>query len=266
MHFVAAVSLLLTGFVVSENIDFWQMVLVLWSSFCGVIIVYRFNDLQDENEGARITWKQITENRFHLLFLIQFIFITTPLFLLYLSKFRLIILSLICILGVVYSIKFSLGKFRFRLKNVFLLKNLIIGILWGALVIVGVGTASNDTAIALFLFTSMQVFIGSSLRDFLDISEDRKNGVNSIPIKLGIPQTITLLHVFNIITAISILLLFSWREMALVVVSISIWKFITIHKVSTNPNSYMWAHTLNFLTCAFIFLIVFGEYIYGKIL
>ncbi len=95
-------------------------------------------------------------------------------------------LAAIATSGVAYSLSFATKTSvnAFRIKNLFVVKNVVIGLGWGLLILLGAGRASFPV-VAVALFASIQVFIGSSLRDLLDIEEDRRAHVETLPVRLG---------------------------------------------------------------------------------
>src|SRR5690606_13901529 len=106
------------------------------------------------------------------------------------SKLSFLLFLGVGFMAVVYSQPFRLKNRMFVLKNVFLLKNLLIGFSWGLLVFIGAGEISSNATVYLFFFAVIQVFIGSAVRDVSDISSDSANGVKSLPVVFGVNNAI----------------------------------------------------------------------------
>jgi 4-hydroxybenzoate polyprenyltransferase len=193
---------------------------------------------------------------------VQFFLFTIPSVFYFLSPLRIALLSAICILGILYSINFKIGDSGFRLKNVFIVKNLFIGILWGSLILVGANGATNSIVNGLWIFTTLQVFIGSIIRDIPDVQSDKKDSVNSFPVVMGEKKTIVLLHVLNIISFGAGYALERKNEFILLMGITIVWRFISLVKVQSNPNSRLWSQTFNLLTCFLIFAVSSFELLY----
>ena len=112
-------------------------------------------------------------NNWHKFFVLQFVLVIIPLAFFYVSTFTFSVLGMAATIGFLYSVKFNSGKKSFRIKNVFLLKNVLIGLVWGSLVLAGYGEVPNHEILMLFFFCSLQVMIGSLIRDLHDLSSNK---------------------------------------------------------------------------------------------
>lgn len=235
-----------------------------WCGICGVFIIYRFNDIIDQTHDLRFNVNRLLHNKLNLFFIIQFVFISFPVLLNLLSPFRVHILLSICFLGILYSINFRFMKKNYRIKNIFILKNLFIGILWGGLILAGAGHANSNLIIGLFAFACIQVLIGSTIRDIPDIDRDKLNNVNSFPAVLGINNSILLLHGFNIFSIILGFIIEPQNEFLLLMGITVAWRFYVLFKIKKQSDSKIWTQTFNLLTCFLIFIISLLQFIYEQ--
>jgi 4-hydroxybenzoate polyprenyltransferase len=232
------------------------MLLILWLGICGTILIY-------DNPAASARFSQMNKlSLIQWLFLLQFILITLPLSILYVSNFRLAVLIGICFLGWLYSKSFDINGNTFRVKDTLFIKNIFIGLGWGLLVIVGAGTADNKMIMAVFLFTSLQISVGSIIRDISDVENDTRTGMRTMPIVFGIHKTITILQVLNLLTFFPPLLIKQNWYLVIFMLTIITWKWIVLMKVKTTHQSSLWTQTLNILTCSLIFIFILVHFGY----
>lgn len=261
--FLAANSLVLAGTLTQVTMDYVEMALLAWCGICGIFIIYRLNDFIDQEHNMSFNIKRFFEVRLHVLFMMQFFLITLPVCFYMLSGFRIVILAGIAFLGILYSLTFRVNEHNYRLKNIFLVKNLFIGISWGALVLVGAGTHSSVYVKALFLFCSAQVIIGSIIRDIPDIEKDREGMVNSLPVLYGEKITLTTLHVLNLLSLLSAYLV-QWQGSFIVLITVTIsWRALALLFTAQNPLSRKWTQAANLFTCLLIFIILLIQRFYG---
>jgi 4-hydroxybenzoate polyprenyltransferase len=253
---IATQALLLSGLFLSKETDVLQIALTSLIGINGTLLIYGF----DFGYGAgRNILKYLQNSRQHpwqSLFLVQFFVLTLPLTLCFLTWDRILLMALIGGFGLLYSMHFPFVKEGFRFKRILLLKNCLIGFSWGALVLVGAGTVDNQLADLFFWFMSLQIIVGSIVRDCADTHHDEKLGVRTLPLKFGIKRTIVGIHVANIVTA-CVLFFFPIALQSIVVISITvIWRSIVIYKVGKNHGSLFWTQTLNILTCLVFFFLI----------
>jgi 4-hydroxybenzoate polyprenyltransferase len=263
MFLIATVSLLLAGRIHNPVSGLPETLLILWLGICGTLFIYGtafgYHGLKN--------WKMVTRNIFSSsrkgAFAIQFILIAIPLSLIYLPAFELIALGCIGLLGLLYSFDFSWNGTIYRVKDLPLIKNVFIGFGWGILLLAGAGTVHDEKIIALFVFMSFQILLGSIVRDIFDIKIDFAAGQKTLPVILGSGRTIKLIHICNILTFFVGYALSQSREIALVMLLVIMWKGIILFKVSRDINSHAWTQSLNILTCFFLLLILLIQHTYG---
>jgi 4-hydroxybenzoate polyprenyltransferase len=251
--FLASNSLILSGYFVSPRLSYFQLILLIWINFTGVFLVYRLNDCIDQHRDLKFNIKSFFSYRLHQIIVALFVFGVIPLSIIFLNSFVLSLLIIGAVLGIIYSINFKIGKKEFRLKNVFLIKNLLIGIVWGSLVLLGAGTNISVAANLIFIFACVQVFIGGIIRDIPDIEKDRNSGVKSFPVKIGIPATIKLLHIVNVASFFVVFLKLSSLMVLGPVFGVTVlWRIRNLNLLAEEPNNRKWSQVMNLVTCVLI--------------
>jgi 4-hydroxybenzoate polyprenyltransferase len=257
--FLASTSLLLTGFFASDNKDLMSLFLLIWCNIIGVFLVYRLNDIIDQNSEFSFNLKNFFSYKLHSIVVFQFVFITIPLALYYLNLFVVLLLSIGAVFGILYSISFRIGNCVYRIKNVFLIKNILIGLVWGGLVLIGAGIMGNELVWLIFVFASVQVFIGGILRDIPDLEKDKFSGVKSLPVVIGVSKTILFVHLVNL-GFLVFCFLNQYDQLFLIFCTIpTLWRMLNIELLRREPNKRIWSQSLNLFTCILImisFLIV----------
>lgn len=176
----------------------------------------------------------------------------------FLSEIQFLVLGFIFVLGLLYQAEIPLISKGFQLKKLLLFKNVLIGISWAALVLLGANDLSSPAPQFMFWFVTIQVGFGSIIRDLNDVEHDRQNGLNTVPLYLGITKTLVWLHLINLL---SILIVFayegmvalSWMlQLAIVVV---LYKALLLWQVQRNQQKQIWTQYLNILTCLLIFIL-----------
>lgn len=256
LFIIATQSLLLSGFYLTNETDSYQLFFTSLLGINGTLFIYGF----DFGYGARksiLTY--LTNSRKHLfqsIFLLQFVFISFPLSLFILSWNRLVVIGIIGLLGLIYSFPISMNGKEFRFKRLLLVKNLFIGFAWGALILVGAGSFNHSIVFLFFMFMSLQIFVGSIARDCADLEHDKKMGVQTLPLKLGLNRTVFILQIANGLTA-AVLCTFPISSPIITILLLSIfWRGLVIYKVGKNNDSMFWTQTLNILACLFFYLLV----------
>ncbi len=263
LFYVAANSLLLAGQLLNTVWSWEQFLLLQWCGFTGVFMIYRFNDIIDHSENFRFNLRRVLSSRIHVLCLIQFLFITTPAILFLLSDLRIVLLYSTCFLGLLYSVNVRIRSKNYRLKHLFLVKNLLIGTLWGSMILIGANALAGELVIALFVFTSVQVMTGSIIRDLPDTETDRKDGVRTLPVVLGIQGSILAIHLFNLVSLAAGWFLFPDSNFLVLMIVVVGWRAFTVLKLAHNPKAPLYSNTLNLLTCFLIFIILFIQHSNG---
>lgn len=250
-------SLLICGLLLSPNTNLLTAIILVWCCFCGVFAIYRLNDFIDSDENLKNNLIHFFKNTLNLIFTLQFFLITLPLCYYFLPFFTFVVLAASGLLGALYSIKFHFGKTVFRIKNTFILKNSSIGTSWGALILIGAGNFTDPIVQSLIIFTVIQVFIGSVIRDIPDVEKDVLNMVRSIPIVLGISKTIYLMIVLNLISILAIFLAPESKNLWITFLLVSIWRLFTLIKIKHDYLTKFWSQTANLLTCTLLLCIFY---------
>ncbi|WP_321429953.1 UbiA family prenyltransferase [uncultured Methanolobus sp.] len=91
------------------------------------------------------------------------------------------------ITGYLYSKGARIGKFNLKLKGGLGMKNLVVGITWGAFIagIAGIYATGLFAPAIVFLYFGLKLFINSAIYDFKDIKGDTLAGLKTIPVVLG---------------------------------------------------------------------------------
>jgi 4-hydroxybenzoate polyprenyltransferase len=237
-----------------------ELIVLLWCNFCGIVLIYTINGYVDQL-SFKFNLREFFEERWHVIFVIQLFLFTFPVAFLTISSFRFIAFALMASLGIIYSAGFRQNEYRFRVKNIFLFKNLSIGIAWGTLVLIGAGDFRDPDVISLFIFASIQVFIGSMIRDVPDLQKDKEQGVKTFPVLFGLNATFWFMHLVNFSSVLSAFFT-GWSQGTLLIIITGIsWRFINLWKLKGNAESKVWGQTINLATCAVILFLVIIQYL-----
>ncbi len=266
LFLVASSSLLISGYIINSDRDGLELLVLLWCNFCGVTLIYTINGYIDPAD-FKFNLRGFLNERWHIIFIIQLFFFTFPIAFFTISTFRFVAFALVAALGIIYSVGFKKNGFRFSLKNIFLFKNLSIGVAWGALVLIGAGDFKNPDIISLFVFASVQVLIGSMIRDVPDLEKDKSHDVKTFPVLFGLKTTFVFMHLLNICAILSAYFS-NWSQGILIVVIAGIaWRFLNLWKLKGNASSKIWGQTVNLSTCAVILFLVVIQFLndyFGK--
>lgn len=254
--FIAAASVAGSGCVLTHHFNYTELLVMLWCTIGGTFLIYRINDYIDTEHGFRFNVLEFLREKRHLLIVAHLFLFAFPVAFFTITRFSFFVLSAVAALGVFYSISVPLGKFTFRLKNVFLLKNISIGVAWGSLVLVGAGTLESADVVALFLFVSIQVAIGSMIRDIPDEEKDHEAGARTFPVLYGAKATMQFLFLTNVLSAVLLLYPGITGGIIEVIVITVLWRMLTLVKLTQDIHNRTWGQTLNLFTCTVIFLTV----------
>jgi 4-hydroxybenzoate polyprenyltransferase len=260
LFYVAANALLLAGQLLNPVWNWEQFLLLQWCGFTGVFMIYRFNDIIDHSENFRFNLGRVLSSRVHVWCLLQFFFFTIPAILFLLSDLRIVLLFSTCFLGLLYSVNVRIRSKNYRIKHLFLVKNGLIGTLWGGMILIGANALAGELVMALFVFTSLQVMTGSIIRDLPDTEADRKDGVQTLPVVLGISRSIIAIHLLNLVSLAAGWLLFPNGNFLLLMLLVVGWRAFTVVKLARNPKDALYSNTFNLLTCFLIFMILFIQH------
>lgn len=252
--YLAAFSLYFSGFIGTTIYSYTAIIIQVISVFLGVFLVYRINDVIDNDSNFSFSLRVFLSHPKHIIAFVALL-IAIPIAIVYLSPFSFIVLGISAIVGFLYSFRVRIFQVDFRLKNIFLIKNILIGFVWGALLLISSG-CFNQYLFNLFLFISIQVFIGSIIRDLADKASDLNDGVNSLPILIGEKPTIHFLHFINFGSLFTIYVSFDKTLFALLILVV-LWRCINLIFLHNNYQSVFWGQKVNLLTCTFIFILLF---------
>ncbi|WP_340820096.1 UbiA family prenyltransferase [Methanolobus sp. WCC4] len=106
------------------------------------------------------------------------------------------------ITGYLYTKGIRIGKMNLRLKGGLGMKNIVVGITWGAFiaVIAGIHATSILAPLLVFIYFGMKLFINSTIYDFKDIKGDTMAGIKTLPVVLGEIKAKRMLLALHIIT------------------------------------------------------------------
>ncbi|HNK99061.1 MAG TPA: UbiA family prenyltransferase [Chitinophagales bacterium] len=258
----AALSLFFCGVIISPEQSIIDLSISTWFVLCGVFMIYRFNDIIDHAHGFRFNSKKITGSPIHLLFIVQLICVATPLAWIYLSPFRLTLLSIIGVIGILYSVPLHFRGRVLRIKHTFLLKNISIGVLWGLLPSLGADHITTPLILGLTWFAIMQVTMGSVLRDIADRVHDKLFEVQTLPVRWGVSKTLFYAQIWNILSLTVFICICPEIYIAIAFLTPVIWRAWNIYKIGKSPDAARWTHTINLLTCAVIFIMFMVSQLY----
>jgi 4-hydroxybenzoate polyprenyltransferase len=254
--FVLAVfALVWTGYLLNPVTNLVELVLLLALSGGGTAIIYGYDFAQLKRSGYDDLVSKVLNSPIETLFYFLFIVFLAPLSFFYLSSFRINTMLIICLFGLIYSMPFTYKGKRIKLKQIVFVKNIFIGFSWGALILVGAGSVETIEIKAYFTFVSLQVVTGSMIRDLYDVEKDKKDAVITVPVKFGIPFTIQLLYLINLLSVWPLLFV-SLNNGLILMLPVLLWRFIVIRNVSRNQHSILWTQTSNIMTCVILGIIV----------
>lgn len=263
--FIASAALIAAGFLAADNQNYFHLTLLAVIDLTGVFLVYRLNDCIDQDLHVKFNLEKFFRYTLHKVVFAVFVFVLIPLAIFLLPKTSLFILSISAIIGTLYSLSFQFGGFKFRLKNIFLVKNILIGTIWGNLILIGAGETWNNNVIILFFFTCGQVLIGGIIRDIPDIEKDRQHGVQSIPLTIGTKQTLIALHIINLLS-LALAVYVDWDIHLVMVFGVTIiWRMINLILMGHSPSNPLWSQWMNLFNCVIIFLMLLLLRLYGNL-
>lgn len=171
-------------------------------TFLATFNTYGLNKLTDIKEDAiNLPERSNTIKKIKpiLKFSIAFSFILSMLLGLLINILTLPILLFPFLLGVIYSARLS--KNLPRLKDISGVKNITIALSWAAgstfLPVIYLHEKKTILIILIFYFFFLKSYINSILFDVRDVEGDKRSGVRTIPLLLGINKTKNLLIILN---------------------------------------------------------------------
>lgn len=200
-------SFLLFGAIIN-----WDLLL---ATFLVVFAVYCMNKLTDKEEDAvnspeRVSF--IIGKEKILGFMVAFSYVTAVILGFLKSIFAVFILLVPLCAGIIYSIQIS-PKIP-RLKDILGVKNVITALSWAVgttfLPLINLNEISLLFVISIFYFFFVKSFVNTVIFDVKDIEGDKKNGIITIPVKIGKLKTKNLLSILtlSLIPTTSLLLIY----------------------------------------------------------
>ncbi|WP_070138395.1 UbiA family prenyltransferase [Crocinitomix algicola] len=250
---IAAVSLSYSGllfrkFIASDIIHLGLLV------FFGVILVYRVNHAFYFNNQLRKNLVHFFSFPLHLLAFLIAIF-TGIHYYTYANQMPILILIIGGSVGGLYAIPLTIKSKTVRLKNVIFMKNIVIGFVWGTLVIAGAYPIISRDVLWFFFAVFMQVFMGSVIRDMPDIKSDVNLNINTIPGKYGRKMTLILLHSTNLLVLLTLFLSNASFNIQITFYFIFIARAINLIGLAHGSNHIFWTQFYNLNICTLIFIL-----------
>lgn len=178
----------------------------------------------------------------------------------FITFFQWYVIGFIAFLSIIYQVKIPYVKVQFQFKKRLLVKNILIGLSWAALIPLGAGHLSTTAIQFLFWFMAVQVGYGSVIRDITDIAHDQKHQFQTLPIILGVSKTIRILQLVNWCSFL-IAYYFSNKTnlqwIYLVAFLVICYKSLLLYKVKQNKSAKLWTQYLNISTCMLIFVLTY---------
>ena len=261
LFLLATLALLLSGSLVNNNVNLEQIFVIITAGFCGVVLFYDVGWI-DYKSSLSVQFKQFLSYERKVFYSIVLLLLI-PYALTVLPPLSFFTFAITAFLAFMYSHPIKINDQIIRLKNIFLVKNLMIGFAWGALVLIGAGSMEDRTAVWLTLFAMVQVFVGSMIRDVSDVNVDPERGIRSIPVVLGIEPSINLMHLING-ASFGIAIFSEWSFNLMILFGIIVgWRAITLMMLKGNIHSPFWVQTANLMTCCLFFFILLIQHLYG---
>jgi len=165
-----------------------------------VYSVYTLDRALDSEEDA-VNRSELTGARRDIALFVSVLTFLIGAYLLFLDGL-LLLAFLPLVTGFLYSKGIKVGKHHLKLKGGLGVKNLVVGITWGAFIagIAGWYAESILPVFAVFLYFGCKLFVNSSVYDFKDLKGDALAGIKTLPVSLGEQKTRDILlgiHLFS---------------------------------------------------------------------
>ncbi len=161
----------------------WYLPLI---PFAGSFLIYNLNRLTDMDEDIINVYDRA---QFSKRFGKVLLYLAGPLYAacLFLAYQRNIYTLAIALMPLLIALLYSIA----RLKKFLFLKNVLVAMAWGcsALLVAAYFTNLNIVLVCLYIFFSLQFLINVIIFDIKDARGDKYQGINSLPLKLGIAKT-----------------------------------------------------------------------------
>ncbi|MEA1865204.1 MAG: UbiA family prenyltransferase [Euryarchaeota archaeon] len=213
-------SFLLFGLTAKTNL--------LFATFLVTYSTYSLNKLTDKEEDAvnnPARSRYVTGNERFLTFLAIISYIVAILLGYFENIFAALVLLVPLVTGIVYSTNiFSVFGVP-RLKDVFVVKSLLVTLSWTIVIAFLPAICSGEDCIKLLsiaFFFFIKSFVNTVLFDVMDVEGDRKNFIKTIPVKIGISGTRWLLLSLQSLLAVWLLTVFGLFDGCQIILIISI--------------------------------------------
>lgn len=175
-----------------------DMALILLPYLCSQI-VYNYDHLDDigksSGNSSRVAYLNKTA-KFQYFMMAVYI-LSFAILILLTSVFNSVLAGIIISGGLLYT-----TKLKKQMKKITGTKNIYIASFWSALAFFVFQNTPAFWLVTLFVF--VRWIINSSVFDIKDLKEDKKAGIATLPVKLGLDKTILYLHVLNIVSSVII--------------------------------------------------------------
>ena len=205
----ALVVTLFWAALLQNKIDMLSLVVIICSYF-SVMQINRYTDIEEDRINIPDALHSALKNRSIILFLIMLSFAVSLVLALVGGIQSLIYLLLMYLLGICYSFNIRFKKTKImRVKQIFLLKNIIPTLVWAFAVIIYPIVFSRLRIdfgdLLIFFYVLSIIFIADVSLDIKDVKGDLAAGVPTLPVKYGILATKKILKSVNLISGIVIL-------------------------------------------------------------
>ncbi len=247
LFILATISLVGLGQFMAQEASWTNVFATQYFAFLGTWLLYVFD------------WRTPFQKGGQRVFILQALilgFIAFP----YLTFFQWSVIGLIAFLSALYQVQIPFVKLQFQFKKRLLVKNILIGLSWSALIPLGAGHFSLTEIQFLFWFMAVQVGYGSVIRDITDIAHDQKHQLQTLPIIFGVSKTIRILQLVN--WSSFLLACYFVNETNLqwiyaVAFLVICYKSLLLYKVKQNQSAKRWTQYLNISTCMLIFVLTY---------
>lgn len=143
--------------------------------------------------------------------------------------------------GYLYSKGIKIGKFALRLKGGLGVKNVVVGLSWGAFIAGIPGNYSILPVMTVFVLYGVKTLINSVIDDFKDIKGDTQAGIRTLPICLGEYKTRNVLIGMHVISHLIIYVALLKGVIAfepMIILGSFLCGLVCIHRY-TNEETYM---------------------------
>jgi hypothetical protein len=247
LFILATISLVGVGQFVAQQTTWTHVLATQYIAFLGTWLLYGFDWRAPFKKGAQ---------RVFILQAFIFGFFAFP----DLAIFQWLVIGFIALLSMLYQVQIPFVQLQFQLKKRLLVKNVLIGLSWAALIPLGAGHLSTTEIQFLFWFMALQVGYGSVIRDITDIAHDQKHQLQTLPIIFGVSKTVWILQLVNwssFLLACYFVNDPNLQWIYAVAVLVICYKSLLLYKVKQNQSAKLWTQYLNISTCMLLFVLTY---------